>query len=113
MDSKKKTCCSSCEVRASDVAGRGTFATRDLGAGVELFREAAFLVSCKANDPRAPRKHDDIIPTSPTAAVSPDALPTNEQICASLSAISIQHKHCPPSVRLAPTDTGGTLSGSE
>lgn len=111
----KKTCYS-CEVRASDIAGRGTFATQDLGAGVELFREDAFLVSRKANCPRAPRRCDHTIAGSPTRVhdappVSPDALP--KQIHAGLSAISIQHKHCPPSVRLAPTDTGGTLSGSE
>lgn len=108
----KKTCYS-CDVRASDIAGRGTFATRDIGAGEELFREAAFLVSRKANR----RRLDCSIPRSPTpaddapTAVSYDAL--RKQICAGLSAISIQHKHCPPSVRLAPTDTGGTLSGSE
>lgn len=114
MDSRKT--CYSCEVRASDIAGRGTFATRDLAAGVELFCEAPFLVSRKSKRPRAPRRRDHIIPRSPTRvdgapAVSPDALP--KQICAGLSAISIKHKHCPPSVRLAPTDTGGTLSGSE
>lgn len=107
----KKTCYS-CDVRASDIAGRGTFATRDIGAGEELFREASFLVSRKVSR----RRLDCSIPHSPTPA---DDAPTEvssalrKQICVSLSAISIQHKHCPPSVRLVPTDTGGTLSGSE
>lgn len=116
MDSK--TCYSSsnnCAVRASDIAGRGTFATIYIGAGIELFREAAFLVPRKGNGPRVVQKRDPIIPGPPTrledAQVSGDASP--KRICASLSAISIYHKHCPPSVRLAPTDTGGTLSGSE
>lgn len=106
---------SNCSVGASDIAGRGTFATRHIGAGVELFRETAFLVSRGGNGPRAVRKRDSIIAGAPSrcqhAKISVDASP--KQMCASLSAISIQHKHCPPSVRLAPADTGGTLSGSE
>lgn len=87
-----------CEVRPSDIAGLGTFAVRDLGAGQELFREAEFLVS-------RGRKH-----LTPPAADA-EILPVQVETFSALSAITLQHKHCPPCVRLASTDTGGLLDG--
>lgn len=79
-----------CEVRASRVGGRGTFATRDLKKNTVLFRELAFL--CAQTLTSGQQDHDTPCP---------------------LSAITVRHKHCPPCVRLDPVDNGGTMSGSE
>ncbi|CAN0520713.1 unnamed protein product, partial [Ectocarpus sp. 12 AP-2014] len=79
-----------CEIKASCVAGQGLFATKDLVKGQVLFKETAFLV---------PARHDDAAVINASSKLPP------------LSPITVQHKHCPPCVRLAPTDTGGILSG--
>lgn len=76
---------SGCEVRASPLSGNGTFATMDLLAGHRLFTELAFLSA----------KDYESVPEPPP----------------SLSSITVQHNRPPACVRLAPTDTGGTLSG--
>ncbi|CAN0506536.1 unnamed protein product, partial [Ectocarpus sp. 8 AP-2014] len=79
-----------CEIKASCVAGQGLFATKDLVKGQVLFKETAFLV---------PGRRDDAAVIAASSKLPP------------LSPITVQHKHCPPCVRLAPTDTGGVLSG--
>lgn len=79
-----------CEIKASCVAGQGLFATKDLVKGQVLFKETAFLV---------PGRRDDAAVIATSSKLPP------------LSPITVQHKHCPPCVRLAPTDTGGVLSG--
>ncbi|CAM9266555.1 unnamed protein product [Ectocarpus sp. 13 AM-2016] len=79
-----------CEIKASCVAGQGLFATKDLVKGQALFKETAFLV---------PGRRDDAAVIAASSKLPP------------LSPITVQHKHCPPCVRLAPTDTGGVLSG--
>lgn len=86
-----------CFSGASDVEGLGTFAAVDLPSGQELFREAAFLV---------PRSR-----SLTTLVGSNNAL--SAEICDGLSAINVQHKHCPACIKLVPSDTGGTLRGSE
>lgn len=85
-----------CEIKASGIAGKGTFATTDIRAGQELFRERAYLVPSAGATTLQPRQQQH--------GEDHDAL--------RLSTIIVQHKHCPPSIRLAPSDTGGTLSGS-
>lgn len=98
---------SPCEVRASRLGGQGTYATRNLDANTVLFRELAFLSAGLAatTPPPQQEEHDDGghsrgsgRRTSATAHATP---------C--LSTITVQHKHCPPCARLAPTDTGGSL----
>lgn len=87
-----------CEIKASPVAGEGTFAATDMDAGQEFFRECAYLVSSSAQATSLQhhhhQQHEDYH----------DAL--------RLSTITVQHTHCPPCIRLAPEDTGGTLRGS-
>lgn len=75
-----------CKVKSSRLGGKGTFATRHLEENTTLFRELAFL---SADQGAA-------VPQSPH-----------------LNAITVQHKNCPPCVRLDPADTGGTMSGSQ
>lgn len=86
-----------CEIKVSPVAGKGTFAATDVGAGQELFRERAYLVSAAeatAQQQQRPQQEGE------------------DHDAPRLSTITVQHKYCPPCVRLAPADTGGTLSGS-
>lgn len=101
--------CCYCEVRASEVAGRGTFSTESLDAGQELFREAAFLVCRNLNGRLVSRKRR----LEGAQYRDVKRAPVPSKISAELSSIVYQHKHCPPCIRLAPTDTGGNLSGSE
>lgn len=86
-----------CFVGASAIEGSGSFAAVNLKSGQELFREAAFLVSRVRNL----TTHD----------VNNAVL--SAEMCADLSAINVPHKHCPAGIRLVPSDTGGTLGGSE
>lgn len=95
MDSNEECC----EVRVSEFGGLGTFASRNLRAGEVLFREAPFLVSRPAATTRPPP------PRTPA--------PPTELIRAGLSSISIRPHALPHCIRLAETDTGGTLNGSE
>lgn len=85
-----------CEIKASRIGGKGTFMATNVGAGQELFRERAYLVS-----------------SAGATTLHPHDQPHEEDHDAlRLSTIAVRHKHCPPCIRLAPSDTGGTLSGS-
>lgn len=92
---------SPCEVKESCLGGKGTYATRNLGANTLLFRELAFLSAGEAPSHRL-QHHDGRPSRRSTLRATP---------C--LSTITVQHKHCPPCARLAPTDSGGSLSGSQ
>lgn len=98
-----------CEVKESGIAGLGIFTTRRLGASHELLREAAFFT-------RSDRATNITTPSKPEAVSKctrkPQSSENSDRISAALSAVRIQHKYCPSSVRLAPEDTGGTVGGS-
>lgn len=86
-----------CFVGDSDVEGSGTFAAVNLPSGQELFREAAFLVSRGRNLTTHDGRNNAL----------------SAEMRAGLSVINVQHKHCPACIKLVPSDTGGSLGGSE
>lgn len=97
---------SPCEVKESRLGGKGTYATRNLVANTLLFHELAFLSAGEAPTSLEHQHHDHGHDRRPRRRSALGATPC-------LSTITVQHKHCPPCARLAPTDSGGSLSGSQ
>lgn len=77
------------------VAGLGTFACRNLKIGERIFTESPFLIVAQE------KWRTSEVAEAPV------------EILAALSAINIHHDPLPPCIRLAATDSGGILRGSE